>query len=53
VTTADLGARADGATSQPWRDTSLPAHERAELLLAELTLAEKVGQLGSRRTRRP
>ncbi len=48
MTTADLGARTDGATSQPWRDTSLPAPERAELLLAELTLEEKVGQLGSR-----
>jgi beta-xylosidase len=48
VTTADLGARTGGTTSQPWQDTSLPAHERAELLLGELTLEEKVGQLGSR-----
>jgi hypothetical protein len=45
VTTVDLGARTGGVISQPWRDTSLPAHERAELLLAEL-LEEKVSQLG-------
>src|SRR5690349_4930000 len=31
-----------------WRDTALPAAERAELLLRELTLEEKVAQLGSR-----
>jgi beta-glucosidase-like glycosyl hydrolase len=34
--------------SRPWRDTSLPAAERVDLLLAELTLDEKVAQLGSR-----
>src|SRR3954447_3531724 len=31
-----------------WRDTALPAPERVELLLRELTLEEKVAQLGSR-----
>src|SRR3954454_2769080 len=31
-----------------WRDTALPVPERAELLLRELTLEEKVAQLGSR-----
>ena len=44
------------ATSDPetaslegtWRDTALPAAERAELLLRGLTLEEKVAQLGSR-----
>lgn len=31
-----------------WRDTSLPAEKRAELLLQAMTIAEKVAQLGSR-----
>jgi beta-xylosidase len=31
-----------------WRDSSLPAEKRAELLLQAMTLAEKVAQLGSR-----
>ena len=30
-----------------WRDTSLSAARRAEALLAEMTLEEKVAQLGS------
>jgi beta-xylosidase len=34
--------------STPWRDTSLPVGTRVELLLAEMTLEEKVAQLGSR-----
>ncbi|MBV9832581.1 MAG: glycosyl hydrolase, partial [Marmoricola sp.] len=33
---------------RPWADPSRPAGERVDLLLAELTLEEKVGQLGSR-----
>jgi beta-glucosidase-like glycosyl hydrolase len=31
-----------------WRDPELPVDERVEALLAEMTLAEKVAQLGSR-----
>jgi len=31
-----------------WRDPALPVSDRVEALLAEMTLAEKVGQLGSR-----
>jgi beta-glucosidase-like glycosyl hydrolase len=33
---------------RPWQDTSLPAAQRVELLLDEMTLEEKVAQLGSR-----
>ncbi|QNP56023.1 beta-glucosidase family protein [Tessaracoccus defluvii] len=33
--------------SAPWRDPSRPIPERVELLLGRLTLAEKIGQLGS------
>ncbi len=33
---------------RPWQDTSRPAEERADLLLAAMTLEEKVAQLGSR-----
>ncbi|MEA3215602.1 MAG: beta-xylosidase, partial [Acidimicrobiia bacterium] len=32
----------------PWRDTTLPVAERVERLLEEMTLEEKVAQLGSR-----
>jgi beta-glucosidase-like glycosyl hydrolase len=32
----------------PWQDTTLPVAERVDRLLAELTLEEKVAQLGSR-----
>ena len=32
----------------PWQDRALPVAERVEALLAEMTLEEKVGQLGSR-----
>jgi beta-glucosidase-like glycosyl hydrolase len=38
----------DTPPDHPWHDETLPAHERVELLLAALTLEEKVGQLGSR-----
>ncbi|MFG1705719.1 glycoside hydrolase family 3 N-terminal domain-containing protein [Nonomuraea sp. M3C6] len=33
---------------RPWQDPALPVAERVDALLAELTLEEKVGQLGSR-----
>ena len=33
---------------EPWRDHTRPVAERVELVLAEMTLAEKVAQLGSR-----
>lgn len=36
------------STDRPWRDPSLPAAERAGLLLAAMTLDEKIAQLGSR-----
>ncbi|HEX8203532.1 MAG TPA: glycoside hydrolase family 3 N-terminal domain-containing protein, partial [Isosphaeraceae bacterium] len=35
-------------SDEPWRDRSRPVAERVELLLGQLTLEEKVGQLGSR-----
>ncbi|WP_433384129.1 beta-glucosidase family protein [Actinoplanes sp. CA-142083] len=34
--------------AQPWHDLSLPVAERVELLLATMTIEEKVAQLGSR-----
>ncbi|GAA2902542.1 glycosyl hydrolase [Actinoplanes cyaneus] len=34
--------------TRPWRDPALPVAERVEALLAEMTLEEKVAQLGSR-----
>jgi hypothetical protein len=33
---------------EPWRDHTRPVAERVELVLAEMTLAKKVAQLGSR-----
>ncbi len=36
---------AGGAEERPWMDASLKARERAELLLAAMTLEEKVGQM--------
>ena len=35
-------------TERPWRDPARPAAERADLLLAAMTLEEKIAQLGSR-----
>jgi beta-glucosidase-like glycosyl hydrolase len=35
-------------TTQPWQDTELPAGARVDLLLGQMTLEEKVAQLGSR-----
>jgi len=46
VTTSDRTRTAE--RSPAWRDTARPAAERVELLLAEMTLEEKVAQLGSR-----
>jgi beta-glucosidase len=46
VTTSDRTRTAE--RTRPWQDTARPAAERAELLLAEMTLEEKVAQLGSR-----
>jgi len=42
---SSVGASAQ--TSYPWMDTSLSFHERAKLLVQELTLREKVDQLGN------
>ncbi|HWD82216.1 MAG TPA: glycoside hydrolase family 3 N-terminal domain-containing protein [Kribbella sp.] len=36
------------STDRPWRDPLMPAAERAGLLLAAMTLEEKIAQLGSR-----
>ncbi|HEY0002314.1 MAG TPA: glycoside hydrolase family 3 N-terminal domain-containing protein, partial [Actinoplanes sp.] len=33
---------------QPWHDRTLPIAERVALLLAQMTIEEKIGQLGSR-----
>lgn len=40
----------DETAPRPWQNTSLPAAQRVELLLAELSIEEKVAQLGSRWT---
>jgi len=50
VTTSDPSPQGapPAAVPRPWQDPALPVPERVELLLAELTLEEKVGQLGSR-----
>lgn len=37
----------DVAPSTPWLDTELPIDERVEALLGEMTVEEKLGQLGS------
>ncbi len=42
------GVTAAGRVTQPWHDTTLPAVDRARLLLARMTIEEKVAQLGSR-----
>lgn len=34
-----------GCATKDWKDASLPANERAKLLLKEMTLEEKVGQM--------
>ncbi|HEY3010369.1 MAG TPA: glycoside hydrolase family 3 N-terminal domain-containing protein [Micromonosporaceae bacterium] len=47
MTTHDPTATVD-RVAPPWRDVTLPVTERVDLLLAEMTLDEKVAQLGSR-----
>ena len=44
--TKDVGAEPAAAGASPaWQDSSLSPHERAEALLAQMTRAEKLGQL--------
>ncbi|MGI5271889.1 glycoside hydrolase family 3 N-terminal domain-containing protein [Nonomuraea sp. CA-218870] len=43
-----LDRTAAGEALRAWRDPALPAAERVEALLAEMTVEEKVAQLGSR-----
>jgi beta-glucosidase-like glycosyl hydrolase len=47
VTTPDPPTVADRMTPR-WRDPTLPAADRVDLLLEQMTLEEKVAQLGSR-----
>jgi beta-glucosidase-like glycosyl hydrolase len=47
VTRPDPGPRPARA-DPPWQDTTLPVEDRVDRLLAEMTLEEKVAQLGSR-----
>ena len=47
MTTAD-SAPATGRGTPRWRDPALPVPDRVDALLAEMTLPEKVAQLGSR-----
>ena len=46
MTTASIPA--EERVTPPWRDTTLSVADRVELLLQEMTLEEKVAQLGSR-----
>ena len=45
---SDVGTPQPVHQARPWQDESRPLPERVELLLAAMTLQEKVGQLGSR-----
>jgi beta-glucosidase len=45
VVAAPSAAGAGGAQARPWMDSSLKPRARAELLLAAMTLEEKVGQM--------
>src|ERR671922_3088691 len=47
VTTLDPTIVADRVTPR-WQDPTLPAADRVDLLLEQMTLEEKVAQLGSR-----
>jgi beta-glucosidase-like glycosyl hydrolase len=46
--TSSVPSAAADRVAPRWRDTTLPVPDRVAALLAELTLEEKVGQLGSR-----
>ena len=46
--TRDPADRQPSPTERSWQDETRPLPERVELLLAAMTLEEKVGQLGSR-----
>ncbi|MEV0751344.1 glycoside hydrolase family 3 N-terminal domain-containing protein [Streptosporangium sp. NPDC050280] len=46
--TALDGTSTKGLVLRPWQDPALPVADRVDALLAEMTLEEKVGQLGSR-----
>ncbi|WP_329083512.1 glycoside hydrolase family 3 N-terminal domain-containing protein [Streptosporangium sp. NBC_01469] len=46
--TALDGTSAVGRILRPWQDPALPVADRVDALLEEMTLEEKVGQLGSR-----
>ncbi|WP_371782796.1 glycoside hydrolase family 3 N-terminal domain-containing protein [Streptosporangium subroseum] len=46
--TALDGTSAAGRILRPWQDPTLPVSDRVDALLEEMTLEEKVGQLGSR-----
>ena len=48
MTKLDSGRPFAALASRPWQDTSLSAVDRADALLLEMTLEEKVAQLGSR-----
>ncbi|GAA3203761.1 beta-xylosidase/alpha-l-arabinosidase [Nonomuraea helvata] len=47
MTALDRTPAVDGVL-HPWQDPALPVSDRVDALLAEMTLEEKVGQLGSR-----
>ncbi|WP_433443906.1 glycoside hydrolase family 3 N-terminal domain-containing protein [Nonomuraea sp. CA-141351] len=47
MTALDRTPAVDGVL-RPWQDPALPVSDRVDAILAEMTLEEKVGQLGSR-----
>ncbi len=47
IFTQEVVPRAQGAPSLPWMNTSLTPEQRAELLIAEMTLEQKVQQLSN------
>lgn len=48
MTTPEPTATTTAQVTRPWQDTTLSIAERVELLLAQMSLEEKVAQLGSR-----